>query len=76
MIGTLNRQTIGVATAMALVTLVSSTAGAVPLVSDGSDGAFNPIVSQVIDLDAIAPDGIFNFTDITIPAGVTYPLAS
>ena len=39
--------------------------------SDGSDGAFNPLVSQTIILNDVAPDGIFNFTTINIPANVT-----
>ena len=44
---------------------------AIPFFSDGSDGAFNPLVSQTIILDDVAPDGIFNFTSINIPTDVT-----
>lgn len=36
--------------------------------SDGSDGAFAPTASQTLDLP---DDGIFNFTTISIPSGVT-----
>ena len=47
-------------------------AAATPLVSDGSDGAFNPGPgTTVIDLAAVAPDGVFNFTTIDIPVGTT-----
>jgi hypothetical protein len=36
--------------------------------STGADGAFNPTVSQSIQLP---PDGVFNYTSVNIPAGVT-----
>lgn len=36
--------------------------------STGADGAFNPTVSTVLDMPS---DGVFNFTDVNIPAGVT-----
>ncbi|WP_338847451.1 hypothetical protein V8J88_01885 [Massilia sp. W12] len=36
--------------------------------STGVDGAFNPTVSMEVQLP---PNGIFNFTDVNIPAGVT-----
>lgn len=36
--------------------------------SSGADGAFNPLVDTVRQLPA---DGIFNFTALDIPAGVT-----
>ena len=36
--------------------------------STGADGPFNPDVSQEL---ALPPDGIFNFTDVNIPAGIT-----
>ena len=41
------------------------------VISDGSDGAFNPVYNETIDLNTAAPDGVFNFTTIHIPAGVT-----
>jgi hypothetical protein len=36
--------------------------------STGADGAFNPTVNTPVDLP---PSGIFNYTSVTIPAGVT-----
>jgi hypothetical protein len=36
--------------------------------SSGADGAFNPLVDTVLQLPA---DGIFNFTSVDIPSGVT-----
>lgn len=36
--------------------------------SSGADGAFSPVVDTVKPLP---PDGIFNFTSVNIPAGVT-----
>jgi hypothetical protein len=36
--------------------------------STGADGAFNPTASQSIQLP---PNGVFNFTDVNIPADVT-----
>lgn len=44
---------------------------AAPVVSDGSDGAFEPSGSQTLVLNDLAPDGVFHFTTIHIPAGVT-----
>jgi hypothetical protein len=41
------------------------------VISDGSDGVFQPTSSMTINLNTVAPDGVFNFTDINIPAGVT-----
>ena len=41
------------------------------VVSDESDGAFHPGGSQTIKLNDVAPDGVFNFTTIHIPAGAT-----
>ncbi len=60
--------------ALVLLTMLltpSTTVLADAVVSDGSLGAFNPIGSQVIDLDSVAPDGVLNYTTINIPAGVT-----
>jgi hypothetical protein len=53
-------------TAALLVALSSGVAAAA--LSDGSDGAFHPLGSMTLDLP---PDGIFNFTTIDIPTGVT-----
>jgi hypothetical protein len=38
--------------------------------SDGSDGALNPTSNLVIDM-ADHPDGIYHYTSVNIPAGVT-----
>ncbi len=38
--------------------------------SDGHDGAFNPTQSTVIDM-ADHPDGIYQYTSVNIPSGVT-----
>jgi hypothetical protein len=38
--------------------------------SDGSDGAFNPTKDTVINM-ADHPDGIYHYTSVNIPAGVT-----
>lgn len=40
--------------------------------STGADGAFNPTSNTQLQLP---PSGIFNFTDVTIPAGVTVTFA-
>jgi len=40
--------------------------------STGADGAFAPTVNTQLQLP---PDGIFNFTDVTIPAGVSVTFA-
>lgn len=40
--------------------------------STGADGAFNPTTSQTITVPA---NGVFNFTTITVPAGVTIKFA-
>ena len=42
---------------------------AAPVISDGSDGPFNPI-GPLFTVD-LPSDGIFNFTTINIPEGVT-----
>lgn len=54
-----------------LLLTLSTNSLADAVVSDGSLGAFNPVGSQVIDLDSMAPDGVLNYTTINIPAGVT-----
>jgi hypothetical protein len=38
--------------------------------SDGSDGAFHPTTNTIIDM-ADHPDGIYHYTSVNIPAGVT-----
>lgn len=50
--------------------IYSAAVYSIPVISDGSDGAFNPTTSQTINLDSVAPDGVFNFTTINIPTGV------
>jgi hypothetical protein len=53
---------------LSLTTMMTSACLAEMIVSDGSDGPFNPVgPSYTLDLP---PDGIFNFTTIDIPAGV------
>ena len=46
----------------------SSAAQAYDSGSTGADGAFSPQVNTVLQLPE---DGIFNFTTVTIPSGVT-----
>jgi hypothetical protein len=58
---------IGPAIAAALL-LPSLTASAFDSGSTGADGAFNPSVNTELQLP---PDGIFNFTAVNIPNGVT-----
>ena len=38
--------------------------------STGADGAFNPTTNTVINM-ADHPDGIYHYTSVNIPAGVT-----
>jgi hypothetical protein len=38
--------------------------------SNGSDGAFNPTQNVTIDMN-LRPDGIYHYTSVTIPSGVT-----
>lgn len=61
----------GVCAALALG-LAPSGAAAFDSGSTGSDGAFNPTVDTELTLPA---DGVFNFTDVDIPAGVTVTFA-
>ena len=51
-----------------LIALMPAMALAFNSGSTGADGAFNPTVSQQIDLPA---SGVFNYTSVNIPAGVT-----
>jgi len=54
---------------LSIALLAASSAGAaVPPLSDGSDGAFHPVGNVTLDLPE---DGVFNFTSISIPQGVT-----
>ncbi len=61
-----------------LVSLLLLSAGALPQHaraqvnsgSDGHDGAFNPTTNAVIDM-ADHPDGVYHYTSVNIPAGVT-----
>ena len=55
--------------------LGSAWAGCLPLraggvVSDGSDGPLAAVGYPTIDLEAVAPDGVLNFTTVHIPPGV------
>ncbi len=43
--------------------------------STGADGAFTPTASPASQQVSLPPDGIFNFTDVNIPAGVTITFA-
>jgi len=52
----------------ALIFAATAAHAAMPVGSDGSDGAFRPTVSQTITLP---DDGVFNFTTIDVPSGVT-----
>lgn len=54
--------------ALALVAAVPHAAMAFDSGSTGSDGAFNPTVNTVLELPE---DGVFNFTSVNIPTGVT-----
>jgi len=55
---------------LSIVAINPTTVSALQVISDGSDGAFNPTSNQTIDLGSVAPNGIFNFTTINIPTGV------
>ncbi len=55
-----------------VMTLSSSVALAFDSGSTGADGAFSPTVNTQL---ALPPDGIFNFTTVNIPAGVTVTFA-
>lgn len=48
--------------------LLSGTAAAFDSGSTGADGVFNPTVNTSLPLP---PDGVFNFTEVNIPSGVT-----
>ncbi len=50
-----------------LAALVVNHSHAIDVGSDGSDGEFAPLVDRVLTLPS---DGIFRFTDVSIPAGV------
>ncbi len=43
---------------------------AFPVISDGTDGVFNPVSNQRLDLSKLAPDGVFKYKSINIPTGV------
>jgi hypothetical protein len=59
-------------TGISFVLLLPLMANAFESGSTGADGAFNPTASVQLTLP---PSGIFNYTDITIPAGVTVTFA-
>ncbi len=54
--------------ALALVTFAGNAMAAFNSGSTGADGAFNPTESQEIQLP---PNGVFNYTTVNIPSGVT-----
>ena len=64
---TLNRKS-SLAKLLALLLLPAGHAIAYNSGSTGADGAFNPVVDTEV---VLPPDGIFNYTTVTIPAGVT-----
>jgi hypothetical protein len=43
--------------------------------SDGSDGVFNPLVTLLVDMTD-HPDGIYQYSSVTIPADVTVTFLS
>ncbi len=57
-----------VATFAAGAFLVSGVASAFNSGSSGADGAFNPTVNATVQ---VPPSGIFNYTSVLIPVGVT-----
>lgn len=57
--------------AVAMIT-IPSLVSAFDSGSTGADGAFSPTVNTQLQLP---PDGIFNFTNVTIPSGVTVTFA-
>ena len=59
-------------TALPLALLLAAPAFAFDSGSTGTDGAFTPVVDTTLPLPA---DGVFNFTDIDIPTGVTVRFA-
>jgi len=58
---------------IASLSLVPTAVSAFDSGSTGADGAFNPTVNTTLQ---VPPDGIFNFTSVDIPAGVTVGFAS
>ena len=56
--------------AMVAVLICASAEAQVNSGSDGHDGAFNPTTNTVINM-ADHPDGIYHYTEVNIPAGVT-----
>lgn len=70
---TANRHTkLSTALLASVMTLSSSVALAFDSGSTGADGAFSPTVNTQL---ALPPDGIFNFTTVNIPTGVTVTFA-
>ena len=64
---TLSRKS-SLANLLALVLLPAGQAIAYNSGSTGADGAFNPVVDTEV---VLPPDGIFNYTTVNVPAGVT-----
>lgn len=65
-----NRVSIAALYALVVLALVPAPAAAFVSGSDGTDGAFTPTVDTQVDLTQ-RPSGIFNYTSVNIPAGVT-----
>jgi hypothetical protein len=63
----ISMSTIGLAV---LLGLCASTQAQVNSSSNGSDGAFNPTTNTVINM-ADHPNGIYQYTSVNIPSGVT-----
>lgn len=67
------RTALGIALLLALSALSVQAQGNFQSGSTGADGAFNPTTTQTI---AVPESGVFNFTTVTIPSGVTITFTS
>lgn len=67
------RTVLGIALLLALSALSVQAQGNFQSGSTGADGAFNPTTTQTI---AVPESGVFNFTTVTIPSGVTITFTS
>lgn len=66
------RKVLGIALLLALSALSAQAQGNFQSGSTGADGAFNPTTTQTI---VVPESGVFNFTTVTIPSGVTVTFA-
>lgn len=64
----LSKKALGISLLVIAFSLPAKAQGAFQSGSTGADGAFNPTTNQTI---AVPESGIFNFTTITIPSGIT-----